>query len=142
MTLVSGGPDLQLTTRHVRTVQTGDRCLGGGVWHLDEAESPGFPRVSVGDDRGRVHLPELAEHALQIGRSDTEREVPDIDRSTRACGPGRLRPSFEYTGIWLERPLWRGYVYADHVFVPSRSANAISFGLVGLLKSITAEPPR
>ena len=40
------------------------------------------------------------------------------------------------------RPWRRGYVYADHVFVPSMSANAISFGFVGSLKSITDEPPR
>ncbi len=39
-------------------------------------------------------------------------------------------------------PDLRGYVYADHVFVRSRSANAISRGRLGLVKSITEEPPR
>jgi hypothetical protein len=54
----------------------------------------------------------------------------------------RLRPSLEYTGMLLLRPDLRGYVYADQVLVFSRSANAISLGRLGLVKSITEEPPR
>ena len=72
--------DGELPPAEVRLVHFFDGLLAFlFVFHLDEAEAPRTPGLTVGDDRRPVDLPELREQILELRVGGGEGEVAHID---------------------------------------------------------------